>query len=96
MLIVFSLMIAAQPSLLVAGERIVDEDCGFTLTLPKGLVANPDLINAELNIVHGFTLLDTTLDDFNIVQRADSVEASGHSNQNFRAGRSRVGATKIA
>ena len=66
-LIVFSLMIAAQPSYLVAGETVVDEVSGFTLVLPKGLVSDPELINATPNFVYGFVLGDTREDDLDIV-----------------------------
>ncbi len=52
---------------LTAGETIVDETRGFTLTLPDGFVANPDLVGATPDIVHGFVLGDPTDEDLDII-----------------------------
>jgi len=50
-----------------AGETLVDETRGFTLVLPDGFVANPDLVGASPDIVHGFVLGDPTDEDLDII-----------------------------
>ena len=50
-----------------AGETIVDEARGFTLTLPDGFVADPDLVGVAPGIVHAFVLGDPTDDDLDII-----------------------------
>ena len=50
-----------------AGETVVDETRGFTLELPDGFVANPDLIGATPEIVHAFVLGDFTDDQLDII-----------------------------
>jgi hypothetical protein len=50
-----------------AGETIVDDARGFTLTLPDGFVPNPDLIGAAPGIVHAFVLGDPRDDELDII-----------------------------
>jgi hypothetical protein len=54
-------------SRLSAGETIVDDARGFTLALPDGFVANPDIVGARPDIVHGFVLGDPTDEDLDII-----------------------------
>jgi len=62
--VAIALMLTSHAS---AGERIVDDARGFTLTLPDGFVANPDLVGATPDIVHGFVLGDPTDEDLDII-----------------------------
>lgn len=50
-----------------AGETIVDKSLGFTLSLPEGFVAKPDLIAAAPDIAHAFVLGDLTDDQPDIM-----------------------------
>lgn len=52
---------------LSAGETIVDEARRFAMMLPDGFVANPDLVGAGPDIVHGFVLGDPTDEDLDIM-----------------------------
>ena len=54
-------------SALVAGETIVDDQRGFTLTLPDGFVSYPDLLGAKPEIVHCFILGDLNDDEADVV-----------------------------
>jgi hypothetical protein len=54
-------------SLVGAGETVVDDVHGFTLTLPDGFVPNPELVRAAPDIIHGFILGDPTDDELDIV-----------------------------
>lgn len=59
--------IALMPtSHLAAGETVVDDSGGFTLTLPDGFAANPDLVGAAPDIMHGFVLGDPTDEELDI------------------------------
>lgn len=55
-------IVAMLSSHVSAGDTVVDEALGFTLRLPDGFVANPDLVGAAPNIVHCFVLGDPTDD----------------------------------
>ncbi|HEY1602035.1 MAG TPA: hypothetical protein VGG64_20700 [Pirellulales bacterium] len=48
-------------------QTVVDDARGFTLTLPDDFVANPKLVGAAPNIIHGFVLGDPTDDKLDIV-----------------------------
>ena len=60
-------IVAMLSSHVSAGDSVVDKALGFTLRLPDGFVANPDLVGAAPNIVHGFVLGDPTDDEQDIV-----------------------------
>jgi hypothetical protein len=60
----FVLLLASFAS---AGETIVDDARGFTLTLPDGFVPNPAIVGAAPEIIHGFVLGDPTDDELDIV-----------------------------
>jgi len=50
-----------------AGETVVDAAHGFTLTLPDGFEAHPDLVGAMPEAIHGFVLGDPTDDQLDVI-----------------------------
>lgn len=65
-LVAFAVMTLLLAPHLAAGETIVDDDCGFTLTLPDGFNPVPEVVDATPEIVHAFVLGDPTSEDLQV------------------------------
>jgi hypothetical protein len=75
-LLAFGSLLSNAASRLSATETVIDADRGFTLRLPEGFVANPDIVGAAPNIIHAFVLGDPTDDELDIVLFVEKMQGT--------------------
>ena len=63
-------------SVAYAGETVVDDARGFTLTLPDGFEQNSELAGAAPDIIHAFVLGDPTDDELDIILFIEKMQGT--------------------